>query len=111
MLYSDNQQSGVTLGLWLLRRPSRREALLTGTIHARVPRLLAWKQSGTVGTTTTSVSYVKSRDRGSATSPKGSRARLEMASMATDTAGPPYNSRSPQIVPFSIPGARQLGWP
>ena len=32
--------------------PSRREVLLTGTTHARVPKLLVFKQNETVGTTT-----------------------------------------------------------
>ena len=41
MLYGGKQQRGVTtLGRWLLRGPSRREVLLTGTTHPRVPRLL-----------------------------------------------------------------------
>ena len=39
MLYAGKQQSGVTLGRRLLRGPSRREVLLTGTTQARVPRL------------------------------------------------------------------------
>ena len=39
MLYAGKQQRGVPLGRWLLRGPSRREILLTGTTQARVPRL------------------------------------------------------------------------
>ena len=40
MLYAGNHHSSMTLGLWLLRGPSRREVLLTSTTHARMPRLL-----------------------------------------------------------------------
>ena len=61
------QQNGVTVGRWLLRGLSRREVLLTSTTHARMPRLLVSKQSGIVGTITTSLSYVASRDTSSGT--------------------------------------------
>ena len=37
--------------------------------------------------------------------------RREKASMAIPTARPLYSSSSPQAVPLSISGARQLGWP
>ena len=43
MPHGGKRQSGMTLGQWLLRGPSRREVLLTGTIHARVPKLLVVK--------------------------------------------------------------------
>ena len=33
-MYAGKQQIGVTLGRWLLRGPSRREVLLTGTTNA-----------------------------------------------------------------------------
>ena len=66
--------------------------------------------NGVVGTTTTSNSDVASRDTSSGTAPKASRVRQGKASMTRATARPPHCSSSPQTVPISIPGARQLGW-
>ena len=40
MLNVGKRHNDVTLGQWLLRGPGRREVLLTGTTHARVPRML-----------------------------------------------------------------------
>ena len=104
------QQNGVTLGRWLLRGPSHSDVLLTSTTHAGMPRPLVHKQSGVVGTTTTSVSYVASGDAGSGTAPEASMARRGKASMAGPTARPLYSSNSPQAVTLSIPRARQPGW-
>ena len=75
MLYAGKQPSGVTLGRLLLRGPSRSEVLLTGTTHARVPRLLVRKKTGTVGTTTMSVSYAVSRDISSGTAPRSQQCK------------------------------------
>ena len=54
MLHAGKRQRGVTLYRWLLRGPSYRAMLLTNPTEARVPRPLGRKQSGTVGTRTTS---------------------------------------------------------
>ena len=67
----------LTLGRWLLRGPSRRDVLLTSTIHARVPRPLVCKQGGTVGTTTTSVLCVTIKVTSSGTAPNVSSTRRE----------------------------------
>ena len=67
--------------------------------------------NGVVGTTTTSNSYVASRDTSSGTAPEASRVRQGKASMTRPTARPPHCSSSPQTIPLSIPGATQLGWP
>ena len=111
MLNVGKQQNGVTLGRLLLRGPSRRKVLLTSTTHARMPRPLVSNQSGIVGTTTASVSYVASRDTSRGTAPKASRVMRGKASMARATAKPPQSSSSSQAAPLSIPGARQPGWP
>ena len=62
-------------------------------------------------TTTTSVSYVASRDTSIGTAPKASRVRRGKASMARATARSLYSSSSPQAVSLSVPGTRQPGWP
>ena len=82
--------------------------------ETRVPRPLALKRSGTVGTVTTSVWFVVSTVPGNATAPKASRERGGNAFMARATARPPSSSgrsssSNPQAVPFSIPGARPPG--
>ena len=93
MLHAGKRQSGATLGRWLLRGPSCREVLLTSTIHEIVPRPLVWKQSGTVGTTTTSVLWVESKAISSGTAPKANKVGRGKASMARATARPPYSSK------------------
>ena len=61
--------------------------------------------------TTKSALCVASKITSSGTAPKASRARRGKASMARPTARPLKSSSSPQVVPPSIPGARQPGWP
>ena len=109
MLNAGEQESGVTLGRWLLRGPSRREVLLTGTTHAKVSKLLVLKWSGTVGTATKSALCVASKATSSETATKDSRVRRGKASIATATARPLYSSSSPHAVPLSVPGAKQPG--
>ena len=55
----------------------------------------AVKAERIVGTTTTTVSYVASRDTSSGTAPKASRVRRGKASMARATTRPLYSSSSP----------------
>ena len=69
MLNVGKQENGLTLGRWLLRGPSRREVQLTSKTHARVPRLLVGKQSGTVSTTTQQVLRVARKVTNSGAAP------------------------------------------
>ena len=95
MLGVGKQRSGVKLGRRLLRGLSRREVLMTSTIHARVPRPLVSNQSGTAGTTTTSV-LCGSKVTSSGTTPNASGVRRGKASMARPSARPPRSSSSPK---------------
>ena len=106
MLHAGERQSGVTLDLWLLRGPSRRELLLTSTTHARVSRPNPKRNRRYDND---ACLCVASKVTSSWTAAKASRVRKGKAPMARAVARPPYSSSSSQAVPLSIPGARPPG--